>query len=286
MKKKTSSLLVMTTDHTVPAKKSLGQHFLTSDIVPGWMCDAADLQPEELVVEIGPGTGVLTKELLQRGAVVHAIETDNRSIVVLQQRFADEISTGRLHLYAADIKHGYPKELQPVLTKTPFKVIANIPYYLSGFILRLILENTIQPTTVSVLMQKEVVERIARDPELSLAALGVRVFGTPKFFKKVSAGHFTPRPRVESAILKITTIGFHAVSKEDIDHFFLVAKTGFAHKRKFLLKNLKNVWTETEIHTAFMHAGVASNIRAENLSIEQWVTVAKSLPKTTPNLYT
>ena len=276
----------MSNNYTIPAKKSLGQHFLNSDIVPGWMCDAADIVPGDIVLEIGPGTGVLTEELLKRKAIVHAIETDSRSISVLQERCKEEIDSKTLYLYKADIKNGYPKELETVLANTSFKVVANIPYYLSGFIIRLLLENNIQPQTISLLMQKEVVERIARDPKLSLAALGVRVFGTPKLFKKVSRGHFTPPPRVESAILAVTDIGFHTISKKNVTHFFSIARTGFAHKRKLLASNLKNNWPANEIQQAFKTANIKETARAEDLSLEQWVSVATTLSPATHNLYT
>ena len=276
----------MNKDYVVPAKKSLGQHFLNSNIVPAWMCDAADIKPKDTVLEIGPGTGVLTEELLKRKAIVHAIETDNRSITVLQERFKKEINSQTLYLYKADIKNGYPKDLEAILANTSFKVVANIPYYLSGFIVRLLLENKTQPKTISLLMQKEVVERIARDPKLSLAALGVRVFGTPKLTKKVSRGHFTPPPRVESAILAVTDIGFHTISKENVAHFFSIARTGFAHKRKLLASNLKNNWPAGEIQQAFKTANIKEAARAEDLSLEQWVSLANSLSTPTHNLYT
>ncbi len=142
-------------------KKSLGQNFLTSDVVPTWMCEAGSVTAGDIVIEIGPGTGALTRVLLARGATVHAIETDARAILVLTTTFSEAITNGQLILH-----HGDMREFDITTITTPFKdykIVANIPYYLSGFLLRTCLELREPPTTLVFLMQKEVVHRITRD---------------------------------------------------------------------------------------------------------------------------
>jgi len=260
------------------AKKSLGQNFLTSDIVPGWMADAATIIKGDIVLEIGPGTGVLTAELLKRGAVVYAIETDSRAIHILENTFASEVREGRLHLIEADIRT-YDLSCLPLQTGS-YKVVANIPYYLSGFLLRIILEHPHHPNTLVFLMQKEIVERIARSKKESLLSLSVKAFGTAKFYKAVSRGHFRPVPKVDSAILQVTTISHEAFRTPSYrKHFFTLLHLGFGQKRKQLYGNLRQVYQTSVIDDAFTQAHISKQSRAEDISLPQWHILAATFPQ-------
>lgn len=254
---------------SVPAKKSLGQHFLTSDIVPGWMCEAANLQPGDTVLEIGPGTGVLTAALLARGVTVVAVETDARSLALLNERFADAVTAGTLRLHNADIRDGFPDD--SALRPHQFKIVANIPYYLSGYLFRLCLETEQQPSDLVFLVQKEIAERITRSKKQSLLALAVHVFGTPRYVRTVSPGHFSPPPRVQSAILAVTNIGHHYLTPEETKLFFRVIRAGFAHKRKQLGANLRVVWPRDEVLQTLEHVHLDTSVRAEDVSLATWI---------------
>ncbi len=259
----------------LPAKKSLGQHFLTNDIVPGWMCDAADVHTGEVVLEIGPGTGALTDELLRRGATVIAIEADRRSIPVLEERFAHAIKDGQLHIYEADIRDGIPSAcIQPHLH---YKVVANIPYYLTGYLFRLFLETPHQPSDMVFLVQKEIAERIARSQKGSLLSLSVQAFGTPHYVRTVSRGHFHPPPQVESAILAIRTIGHHHIPPDTVKPFFALLRAGFAHKRKRLLSNLRIHYPHSPLEQIFTTLNIDYNARAEDLPLHTWVALHTTL---------
>lgn len=259
----------------VPAKKSLGQHFLNSTIVPNWLCDTTQLQKDIPVLEIGPGTGVLTEELLRRGVSVLALETDPRSIITLQERFKEQLQTGQLQIYEGDIRNGIPKHSW--LVDHQYQVVANIPYYLTGFILRTYLESNRQPQRMTLLVQKEVAVRIARAQKASLLQIAVQVFGQPRYARTVSRGHFSPTPRVDSAILDITDITHNNMAPNDRIHFFTVLRAGFAHKRKRLASNLQTAFPKKDITMIFKEIDLDPNVRAEALDWRTWISLSQYL---------
>lgn len=263
-------------------KKSLGQNFLTSDVVPNWLVAAGEVTATDTVLEIGPGTGALTKILLATGAQVIALEADMRAIAILEPLFATEINTGQLRLI-----HGDARELSIAslgLSHQQFKVVANIPYYLSGFLLRTLLENPIQPSKLVFLMQKEVVARIARDPKESILSLSVKAFGVPKYVKTVTRGHFNPPPKVDSAILLIHNISLTNFNdKYEQDLYFELLHLGFGQKRKQLLSNLSNWYDRTTLESIFTDLGLKLDIRAEMVTLTSWLELTKKL-STTPKL--
>lgn len=267
--KKTGSQADTAGDERVIAKKSLGQNFLTSPTIPRFMCEAAKLSPGEHVIEIGPGTGVLTRELLARGVVVTAIETDRRMLTILEETFAQAIKSKQLTIVYGDIR---TIPLASIVPATPYKVVANIPYYLSGYLLRRTLETSPPPTTLVFLMQKELVERIARAKKSSLASLSVAVFGTPKYEKTVKRGHFSPSPMVDSAILSITNITHEALPTTHArKQFFTLLHLGFQNKRKQLAGTLLPVIPRS-VTTAFLATqALPPTSRAEDLSINHWL---------------
>lgn len=257
-------------------KKSLGQHFLTSPVVPGWMCDAANLEEGETVLEIGPGTGVLTRELLLRGVRVIALEADGRAIEVLLDTFADEIASRTLVLYHSDARELSLTDI-PELQGTPYKVVANIPYYLSGLLFRSVLESENHPTDLVYLVQKEVAARIARDEKESLLSLSVKVFGTPKYIKTVKKGHFTPPPKIDSAIIAVYNISHDALATTSKKDFFEVLHLGFGQKRKQLLSNLSKRFDRTTLTHIFSTCDIPERARAEDLPLIKWLSLVEAL---------
>lgn len=261
-------------------KKSLGQHFLTSPVVPAWMCDAAELVPGDLVLEIGPGTGVLTNEILKRGATVLALEADPRAIEILQETFADAIAAGKLVLQHVDVRT-LDLHALPLISHHNFKVVANIPYYLSGLLFRMFLESDVQPTDLVYLVQKEVAKRIVMDifrgEKESLLSLSVKVYGTPKYVKTVSRGHFTPPPKVDSGIIAIRNISKNNFIDVDEALFFNTLHLGFGQKRKQLLGNLSKQYDRELLTHIFSTLDIPVSTRAEDVPLSQWLTLVKQL---------
>jgi 16S rRNA (adenine1518-N6/adenine1519-N6)-dimethyltransferase len=239
----------------IKTKKSLGQHFLKSKDIVRDIVLAAHIHTNDLILEIGPGEGVLTLELLASGCHVVSVEKDDRLIPVLKEKFAKEISSGQLEFIHDDILHIDMSKV-PFDISRGYKVVANIPYYITGQILRMFLESTHQPESMVLLVQKEVAERIvARDKKESLLSLSVKVFGTPRIVRTVGRGAFSPQPNVDSAVLAIENISkqnFITTHNKDINNarfhlaecekrFFELIHAGFTHKRKQLLPNLSNM---------------------------------------------
>jgi len=259
-------------------KKSLGQNFLTNPRVPEWMADAAELKAGEHVLEVGPGGGALTGEFLARGARVLAVEADARAISLLEETFEDEIADGRLTLIHGDIREFNPAAHS--LKARQYKLIANIPYYLSGMLFRQFLESTAYPKTLVFLTQKEVAERIVRSEKESLLSLSVKAFGTPKFVRKIGRGNFTPPPKVDSAIIAVTDISKENFTDLSEEHFFSVLHLGFAAKRKQLLGNLAKHYDRETLTHIFSTLELAPGVRGEDIGLHKWRELARMLPST------
>lgn len=259
-------------------KKSLGQNFLNSDYVPKKMCDAARIEAGDLVVEIGPGIGALTKELLSRGAKVMAIEADIRAIETLNKIFVEEIINGQLIINHADARNLDLKALG--LQTQAFKVVSNIPYYLSGLLFRVLLDTDCQPSTLVFLVQKEVAERIARDPKESLLSLSIKVFGKPTYISTIKKSHFTPQPLIDSAIILIDQISRDNFNNFDKEAFFKLIHLGFAQKRKQLLGNLAAEFNRSLVEKCLLDLNLIPTVRAEDVPLETWLKLTKKLSTT------
>lgn len=256
------------------AKKSLGQHFLTSQAALAQIVEAAALAPGERVLEIGPGTGILTSALMKTGAHVIAVEKDDRAIALLAQKFPT------LELHHADILEADKSALG--LTNGEYALVANIPYYITGAILESFLEYAPRPNRMVLLVQKEVADRIvARDGKESILSVSVKAFGTPRMVAKVPRGAFNPPPTVDSAILTIEHISGAEFARLNIDvkKFFAIVKAGFAHKRKLLRRNLEEVCSPEKISAAWQTLSLDEKIRAEDMTVEQWVSLAQAISK-------
>lgn len=260
-------------------KKSLGQHFLTSKHVLEQIISAANIQKDENILEIGPGTGILTDELLKVGAKVTAIEKDDRAEVFLKIKFDKEIRNEQLTLIHGDILSEI--EVGP----TPFAIVANIPYYITGSILQKFLECEPRPSRMILLVQKEVAERIVaknvsgsdENGKESILSISVKAFGTPKIVAKVPKGAFSPPPTVDSAILSITNISNkHFIEKNiEISRFFDIVRAGFAHKRKFAIRNLEEIITIDKLELLWQKLHLDRKIRAEDITLQQWLEICK-----------
>lgn len=267
----------------------LAQHFLKNERLAEKIASALNpvilkngtvgRESFETILEIGPGEGMLTRYLLKQEAKVIAVEKDEALVKVLRQKFASEIKNKKLRIIFGDIRDFKPEKVFKQKSKiAKYVLIANIPYYLTGLIIRKFLECKHPPEALALLIQKEVAERIvARDKKGSLLSLSVKVYGEPKIFMKVSRGSFNPPPKVDSAVLvieKISKKNFKDISEEK---FFSVLRAGFAHPRKLVMKNLGVVSAKEKITEAFSNMNLLKNSRAENLSLENWLSLAKKL---------
>lgn len=259
----------------IEAKKSLGQHFLNNTRVPELMADAGNVKKGDIVLEIGPGTGVLTRELLKREANVIAVEADMRAIETLEDTFRAEILAKNLTIIHQDVR---TLDLQALgLQPRAFKIVANIPYYLSGFLFRTFLENDIQPSDLVFLVQREVAERIARDPKESLLSLSIKIFGDPRYIKTVGKGNFTPPPKIDSAIIAITSISKERLYGVPQEFFFKILHEGFKSKRKQLLGNLSDSFDRTALTHTFSTLNLSPIIRGEDVPLAMWLKLCAAL---------
>lgn len=227
---------------------------------------AAHLTPDTVVFEIGPGTGMLTRELLKLARRVVAIEADGELVEKLSVDFSNDIAANRLKIIRADIR-GYPIN-EAVAPQDGYEVVANIPYYLTGEIFRMFLTAEHQPSAMTLLVQKEVAERITRSKKESLLSLSVKAYGEPKYEFTVPKGAFRPAPKVDSAVLAVRDISRkHFSGKSEEALFFKLLHAGFAHKRKYVRKNLAE---------AGLSAGdIPEKARAEDVSLPQWLVLCR-----------
>ncbi|MEK7662314.1 MAG: 16S rRNA (adenine(1518)-N(6)/adenine(1519)-N(6))-dimethyltransferase RsmA [Patescibacteria group bacterium] len=270
------------------AKKYLGQHFLTSQSALSKIISAGDIKTNGTVLEIGPGKGILTEELILSGARVIAVEKDMELIPSLCEKFAPEIKNGRIEIVQGDILDFDFSNYKLKTTclrrvergrQANYKLIANIPYYITGAILRKFLSAKHQPERMVLLVQKEVAERIcAKDKKESILSISVKIYGTPRYIATVKRGSFNPPPKVDSAILVIENISKESLkTKRDEDKFFKILRAGFAHKRKIISKNLSMVFGKEKTAEALSSCNVPVNARAEDLTIDKWKCLMKQL---------
>lgn len=244
------------------AKKSLGQNFLSNPHIAEDILHAGLVEKGEKILEVGPGMGFLTEALIKKGALVTAIEKDDRLIPILKEKFPE-----------ITLVHG---DILEYIPEPGYKIIANIPYYITGEFLRRFLQEMAQPSLMVLMVQKEVAERIvARDHKESILSLSVKVYGEPKYIKTIKAGNFNPVPKVDSAILAI----YNIKKPVDIDEklFFDVIRAGFAHKRKFLIKNLEEIAEKDTLESIWQELGIEHRARAEDIHIETWKNIALRL---------
>jgi 16S rRNA (adenine1518-N6/adenine1519-N6)-dimethyltransferase len=253
-------------------KAKLGQHFLTRPEIAQWVATCIPLNKKSVVLEIGPGHGILTKELLKVVDTVVAVEKDTVLVEELKETFTKEIASGKLVLLKEDIRNFSAEDCTHL--SLGYSLVANIPYYITGYIIRKFLTTKHQPANISILIQKEVAERIvAKNLKHSLLSLSVHAYGTPKLEKVVKAGAFSPPPKVDSAILSIQNISRQYFDeKTDESAFFELLHTAFSQKRKTLGSTLrKTVPTER-----FERCNVDKKARPEDMPLEKWFCLVKN----------
>jgi len=248
----------------------LGQHFLIHAWPARFLAHAVRPSERETIVEIGPGKGILTRELLARGPVI-AIEKDEVLCARLRETFAGGIASGRLTLIEGDVR-----DFDSATIGGDYVLAANIPYYITGEIIRQFLTAEHQPLKMALLIQKEVAQRITSEKE-SLLSLSVKAYGTPRIVEKVSRMHFSPPPSVDSAILFVGDISRRFFEHLDEHAFFELLRVGFASKRKMLAGNLSSLYVKEQLASAFGAAGIHEKARAENVSLEQWKSLYQLL---------
>ncbi|MBI2906810.1 MAG: ribosomal RNA small subunit methyltransferase A [Chloroflexi bacterium] len=258
-------------------RKRWGQNFLVDTAVLEEIISAADLSPADIVVEVGPGLGVLTEGLIRNAGKVICIEVDAALAGGLSRYFADKPN---FTLINADVLNVKPGDLFTT-GKTEYKVVANIPYYITAPILRHFLEASVKPRLMVVMVQKEVAQSIAAARgDMAVLSIAVQFYGRPSIVSYVPARSFYPRPKVDSAILKIEVYTTPAVEVADPEAFFAAVRAGFSAPRKQLRNSLaQGLNTSVSEASAFLHkADIDPKQRPEDLSLEQWAALYRSLP--------
>jgi len=258
--------------HDLEPKQSLGQNFLFDENILARICAAADISPDDTVLEIGPGLGALTRELAAHSARVIAVELDDRFLPLLE----DELSG----LENVQIVHGDILDTDlAVLLPGAYKVIANVPYYITGAILRHLLSGPHKPAQIVLTVQEEVAQRItAVPPAMSLLAVSVQYYGAVQRVMRIKAGAFWPRPEVDSAVIRIV-LAPPGTQNSGEDDFFRVVRAGFSQRRKQLQKNLRQLGhSQEQIGDALRQANIDGRRRAETLTLDEWRDIVAALP--------
>lgn len=260
-------------------RKHLGQNFLSDPAILKRIVSAADLSPSDTVVEVGAGLGTLTRLLSEQAGRVLAVEIDDHLVSILHERMADLPNVEIIH---GDILQ-LPDSPIPRFQSLGYKVVGNLPYYITSAILRHFLENEPRPSRMVVTMQREVAERIVAKPgEMSLLAVSVQFYGRPRIVMRIKAGAFYPRPDVDSAVVRIDVGERPTVALGDgVDErgFFRVVRAGFGQKRKTLRNSLSAGLglPSAAVEEALGRAGVDPRRRAETLSLHAWAEVLAAL---------
>lgn len=259
--------------HDLQPKKSLGQNFLHDPNTLQKIVDSADIQKTDTVLEIGPGTGSMTHLLVEKAAHVIAIEVDERLQPVLEQQFA---AYKNVEFHWVDILEA---DIADLVGDRPYKVVANLPYYITSAILRKLLEGTPRPQSITATVQKEVAERVVAQPgEMSLLSVSVQFYGRPQIAARIKSTVFWPKPDVDSAVLHIDVYGKPPVDMPDEETFFKVVRAGFSQKRKQLKNSLAGglALSNEGVMELMKLAGVDATRRAETLSLEEWAALSRA----------
>jgi 16S rRNA (adenine1518-N6/adenine1519-N6)-dimethyltransferase len=258
-------------------KKSLGQHWLYDKATLSAICNDAEVAAGDTVLEVGPGLGTLTQQLLQRGATVTAVEFDKNLANSLQEDGPPETSEdlkARLTVVHEDI-------LKFDLTRLPpnYKVVANIPYYLTSNLIRVLCESTNPFSVAAILIQKEVAERVVAQPgQMSLLSVSAQFYCDVSLGVAVPAALFTPPPKVDSQVLVLGYRTRPLCKDVDTKLFFRVVKAGFSQKRKTLVNSLSGglAISKDEARAMLEAAGIPANIRAQALALDEWYALSKA----------
>ena len=256
------------------AHKGLGQNFLQDPQALEDIVSAADIQPTDTVLEIGPGLGSLTRYLAVSAQEVVAVELDENLIQPLKDVLTPYQN---VRLIQGDILKLSPKDL---ISEDDYLVVANIPYYITSAVIRHLLESELKPRRIVLTIQKEVAQRICAQPgHLSLLALSVQVYGQPRIAVHIPANAFFPAPKVDSAVLVVDIFSVPKVKENNLDRFFKLIKAGFSQKRKTLRNSLSSGLhiSTTNAAELLTRANIDPQRRAETLSIEEWELLTEAI---------
>lgn len=267
------------------AKKRLGQHFLVDRRVRARVLKAAQIGPDDVIVEIGPGLGELTGELSRQARQVIAVEKDEVLATRLQQALGP---AANVRVIVGDVLQMDPAQILKQASTTSgdkgaaprYKVVADLPYNIASAVLRLFLEATVKPQLMVVMVQREVAENMAAQPgQMTVLSVAVQLYGKPRIAGYVSARSFYPPPKVESAILHIEPYPTPRIQVDDAGGFFRVVRAGFSARRKQLRNSLAQGLglPQTEALHLLTSAGIDPQRRAQTLSIEEWGAIYQVL---------
>lgn len=275
--------------HGIRPNKLLGQNFLVERNILKKIIEGADIKSNETILEIGPGLGELTFELAKLAQKVIAVEKDKKLCEILENEITKRGVNPRTKDFGAGVKNielicdDILKLPMGIFARiSPYRVIANIPYYLTARLIRKLLEEVAQPTNILLTVQKEVAERvIAKPPEMNLLALAVQVYGEPQIVFPIPKWAFWPEPEVNSAVIAIRNIsrGKFVESGADEKLFFKIMRAAFQGKRKVLVNSLsQNLKREKSIVKNMLDAaGISTGARPEELNVSQWLKLVSPL---------
>ena len=256
------------------AHKGLGQNFLQDPLALEKIVSDAEIQSNDIVLEIGPGLGSLTRYLAVSAKEVFAVELDENLLPPLKAILSPYKNVRLIH---GDILKLSPKDLN---LENDYIVVANIPYYITSTVIRHLLESEPKPRRIVLTVQKEVAQRICANPgDMSLLALSVQVYGRPRIAEHIPASAFFPAPKVNSAVLVIDIYSSSLIEEDLLDTFFKLIKAGFSQKRKTLRNSLSAGLHISPTNAAdfLAHAGIDPQRRAETLSIDEWQKLSEHL---------
>lgn len=259
------------------AKKGLGQHFLINRSVLGKIISAAELVPSDTVIEVGPGLGILTGELVKRAGKVIAIEVDPRLASSLQKKLSKFSNLAVINSDVLQVDHA-----ELIDRNGNYKVVANLPYYIAAPILRHFLETSLKPSLMVVMVQKEVGQSIVAAPgDMSILSISVQLYGKPTIVDYVPAQSFYPQPKVDSAIVRIDVYTKPAVDVKDTAAFFETVKAGFSAPRKQIRNSLAQglQLAPEEVAQLLKLAKISPERRPETLSLEEWAKLQQVTKK-------
>ncbi len=271
----TSPVKALLQQFGLKAQKRLGQHFLVDGDILECILSAAELSCKDIVVEVGPGLGILTKRLAEVVGKVIAVELDFKLVRMLRESL---VSFSNVEIVHADILKIAPQQLLGDFLATPelaqgYKVVANLPYYITSAILRHFLEAWAKPSLMVVMVQKEVGEAIAANPgKMSLLSVSTQFYSKPTIIAFVPAGSFYPPPKVDSLILRLDVYSKPPIEVSDVDSFFDIVSCGFRSPRKQLRNSLAKALGMSPSQVALLlgRAGIEARRRAETLNLGEW----------------
>jgi len=270
-------------DHDVRGDRHLGQHILVDPSAVVKIVDAAELDPTDLVLEVGPGPGTLTVPLAERAGEVVAVELDERMLPLLREALAGH---DNVRVVQGDI---LDQDVAALVEQRPYKVVANLPYYITSAVLRHLLTASLRPRRLVVTVQREVADRIVglpgrrqrhkQEQRMSLLAVSVQFYGRPHVVARIPAGAFRPVPAVDSSVVRIDTYDPLPWGVADEALLFEVARAGFAQSRKQLRNALRLglSFPDDQIDAALARADIDPRRRAETLTMEEWAALANAL---------